>query len=98
MSGPPCRVKSFRSEDSMKFTHRHENSLATSEAGLESVKPSSEQHRMARNDSYKELELRQLRSFSLAATEGNFSTAAQALGLSVTTVWEQVRALERKLG
>jgi len=53
---------------------------------------------MGRSEAYKEIELRQLRSFSLAAAEGNFSSAAQALGLSVTTVWEQVRSLERRLG
>lgn len=53
---------------------------------------------MGRSQSYKEIELRQLRSFALAATEGNFSAVAAALGISVTTVWEQVRALERKLG
>ena len=53
---------------------------------------------MARSDSYKDIELRQLRTFALAATEGNFSAVATALGISVTTVWEQVRALERKLG
>src|SRR5262245_53059762 len=53
---------------------------------------------MGRSDSYKDIELRQLRSFALAATEGNFSAVATALGISVTTVWEQVRALERTLG
>src|SRR5262245_9016524 len=53
---------------------------------------------MGRSASYKEIELRQLRTFALAATEGNFSAVATALGISVTTVWEQVRALERKLG
>jgi DNA-binding transcriptional LysR family regulator len=46
---------------------------------------------------YKELQLPQLRSFCLAATEGNFTTAARALGLSASTVWQQVRALERHL-
>jgi DNA-binding transcriptional LysR family regulator len=46
---------------------------------------------------YKELQLAQLRSFCLAATEGNFTTAARALGLSPSTVWQQVRALERQL-
>src|SRR5262245_52676848 len=53
---------------------------------------------MGRSTSYKDLELRQLRTFSLAATHGNFTVAARTLGLSVPTVWEQVRALERKLG
>jgi DNA-binding transcriptional LysR family regulator len=52
---------------------------------------------MARSFGYKNIELRQLRSFCLAATQENFTSAAEALGLSVPTVWEQVRALERKL-
>src|SRR5262249_41047602 len=46
---------------------------------------------------YKEIQLAQLRSFCLAATEGNFTSAAKALGLSASTVWQQVRALEREL-
>jgi DNA-binding transcriptional LysR family regulator len=46
---------------------------------------------------YKELQLPQLRSFCLAATEGSFTSAARALGLSASTVWQQVRALERQL-
>jgi DNA-binding transcriptional LysR family regulator len=53
---------------------------------------------MKRSYGYKDIELRQLRSFCLAATQSNFTAAAEALGLSVPTVWEQVRALERKLG
>jgi LysR family cyn operon transcriptional activator len=53
---------------------------------------------MARSNSYKDIELRQLRSFCLAAAHGNFTSAARTLELSVPTVWEQVRALERKLG
>jgi DNA-binding transcriptional LysR family regulator len=52
---------------------------------------------MARSFGYKNIELRQLRSFCLAATQENFTSAAETLGLSVPTVWEQVRALERKL-
>jgi DNA-binding transcriptional LysR family regulator len=52
---------------------------------------------MSQNQRYKELQLPQLRSFCLAATEGNFTTAARALGLSPSTVWQQVRALERQL-
>jgi DNA-binding transcriptional LysR family regulator len=52
---------------------------------------------MKRSYGYKDIELRQLRSFCLAATRSNFTAAAEALGLSVPTVWEQVRALERKL-
>jgi DNA-binding transcriptional LysR family regulator len=43
------------------------------------------------------MQLAQLRSFCLAATEGNFTAAAKALGLSASTVWQQVRALEREL-
>jgi DNA-binding transcriptional LysR family regulator len=46
---------------------------------------------------YKEIQLAQLRSFCLAATEGNFTVAAKTLGLSASTVWQQVRALEREL-
>jgi DNA-binding transcriptional LysR family regulator len=53
---------------------------------------------MRRTDTYKEIELRQLRSFTLAAAQGNFSSAAGVLGLSVPAVWEQVRSLERILG
>jgi DNA-binding transcriptional LysR family regulator len=48
--------------------------------------------------SFKEIELRQLRSFCLAATQRNFATAALELGLSRPAVWQQVRALERTLG
>src|SRR5262245_292504 len=52
---------------------------------------------MGRNDRYKDIQLTQLRSFCLAATSGNFTSAAKALGLSAPTVWQQVRALERRL-
>src|SRR5262245_33655419 len=52
---------------------------------------------MSQSHRYKELQLPQLRSFCLAATEGNFTSAAKALGLSPSTVWQQVRALERQL-
>src|SRR5262245_46875355 len=52
---------------------------------------------MQRKDRYKDIQLTQLRSFCLAAVKGNFTTAAKELELSVGTVWEQVRALERKL-
>lgn len=51
---------------------------------------------MRRKDRYQDIQLTQLRSFCLAASEGNFTATAKKLGLSVTTVWEQVRALERK--
>jgi len=47
---------------------------------------------------YKDIQLPQLRSFCLTATEGNFTAAAAALNLSVSAVWQQVRALETKLG
>jgi transcriptional regulator of acetoin/glycerol metabolism len=36
---------------------------------------------------YKEIQLPQLRSFTLAATDGNLTTAAKTLGLSASTVW-----------
>jgi DNA-binding transcriptional LysR family regulator len=52
---------------------------------------------MSLNPRYKEIQLAQLRGFCLAATEGNFTSAAKALGLSASTVWQQVRALERQL-
>jgi DNA-binding transcriptional LysR family regulator len=52
---------------------------------------------MSQTQRYKEIQLAQLRSFCLAATEGNFTAAARALGLSASTVWQQVRALEREL-
>lgn len=48
-------------------------------------------------DRYKDIQLPQLRSFCLAATERNFTTAARSLGLTAPTVWQQVRALERRL-
>lgn len=46
---------------------------------------------------YKDIQLPQLRSFCIAASERNFTTAARSLGLSAPTVWQQVRALERRL-
>lgn len=52
---------------------------------------------MKRHHRYKEIQLPQLRGFCLAATEGNFTSAARVLGVSGSTVWEQVRALERQL-
>ena len=53
---------------------------------------------MARNYRYKDIQLVQLRSFCIAAREQNFTAAARKLNLSATTVWEQIRALERILG
>jgi DNA-binding transcriptional LysR family regulator len=52
---------------------------------------------MKRKIFYKGVQLPQLRSFCVAATSGNFTTAAKELGLSVPTVWQQVRGLEREL-
>jgi DNA-binding transcriptional LysR family regulator len=52
---------------------------------------------MGRNDRYKDIQLPQLRSFCLAASQGNFTAAAKGLGISASTVWQQVRALERRL-
>ena len=53
---------------------------------------------MARTYRYKDMQLAQLRGFCLAARERNFTLAARQLGLSASTVWEQLRALERTLG
>jgi len=53
---------------------------------------------MGRTYRYKDIQLSQLRSFCLAARERNFTAAARTLGLSASTVWEQLRALERTLG
>jgi LysR family hydrogen peroxide-inducible transcriptional activator len=53
---------------------------------------------MGRSFRYKDIQLTQLRSFCIAATRQNFTTTAEVLGLSTSTVWEQVRALEQKLG
>ncbi|OAI46377.1 hypothetical protein AYO44_02100 [Planctomycetaceae bacterium SCGC AG-212-F19] len=47
---------------------------------------------------YKEVQLRQLRGFCETARLGSLSAAADALGLTQPTVWEQVRALERVFG
>jgi DNA-binding transcriptional LysR family regulator len=52
---------------------------------------------MGQEHRYKEMQLAQLRSFCLAATERNFTAAAKSLGLTAPTVWQQVRALERRL-
>lgn len=53
---------------------------------------------MTRIFRYKDVQLTQLRSFCLAARERNFTVAARHLNLSASTVWEQLRALERMLG
>lgn len=53
---------------------------------------------MKRRQRYKEIQLGQLRSFCLAAAQGNFTVAAKMSGLSLSTVWEQIRSLEQNLG
>ncbi|MBL8797313.1 MAG: LysR family transcriptional regulator [Planctomycetia bacterium] len=53
---------------------------------------------MSRHDRRLDLQLAQLRSFCLAATQGTFAEAAEAAGISRAAVWQQVRALERRLG
>jgi DNA-binding transcriptional LysR family regulator len=52
---------------------------------------------MGQGHRYKDIQLAQLRTFCVAATEGNFTAAAKVLGLAASTVWQQVRALEREL-
>lgn len=47
---------------------------------------------------FKDIQLPQLRSFCLVATEGSFTKAAKLLDISVPAVWDRVRALERRLG
>jgi DNA-binding transcriptional LysR family regulator len=47
---------------------------------------------------FKDIQIPQLRSFCLAALQGNFTAAAKSQGLSITTVWQHVRTLEQKLG
>ncbi|MBX9581401.1 MAG: LysR family transcriptional regulator [Gemmataceae bacterium] len=47
---------------------------------------------------YKETTLQQLRSFFETARLGSFTAAAAGLGTAHTTVWQQVHALERRLG
>lgn len=62
------------------------------------ARPMEDRFRMARTFRYKDIQLAQLRSFCLAARERNFTTAARQLKLSASTVWEQLRSLERMLG
>jgi DNA-binding transcriptional LysR family regulator len=52
---------------------------------------------MSRTYRYQEIQLPQLRSLCVATTAGNFTSAARELGLSASTVWQPVRALEREL-
>ena len=47
---------------------------------------------------FKEVRFRQLRAVVEVARRGNFSAAAASLRLSVPSVWQQVRALEKELG
>src|SRR5947209_8377563 len=47
---------------------------------------------------YKEITLHQLRSFCETVRLGSFTAAAARLGLAQPTVWNQVHALERRLG
>jgi DNA-binding transcriptional LysR family regulator len=51
--------------------------------------------RRARRHLYKEVRLRQLRSFAQTARLGSLAAAAASLGVAQPTVWEQVHALER---
>jgi DNA-binding transcriptional LysR family regulator len=53
---------------------------------------------MSRQPRYKNLDLPQLRSFVLVASEDSYSAAARVLDVSPPTVWEQVHALEAHLG
>jgi DNA-binding transcriptional LysR family regulator len=53
---------------------------------------------MPRKPRYKTLDLPQLRSFVLVASEGGYAAAAKVLDISPPAVWEQVHALERHLG
>jgi DNA-binding transcriptional LysR family regulator len=45
-----------------------------------------------------ELAVQQLRSFCVVFERQSYSSAARELGLSVPTIWEQVRALEKRSG
>jgi LysR family cys regulon transcriptional activator len=51
-----------------------------------------------KSTAYKDITLRQLRSFCATARQGSLIAAAAALGLAQPTVWEQVHALERVFG
>jgi DNA-binding transcriptional LysR family regulator len=45
-----------------------------------------------------DLAVQQLRSFCVVFEKQSYSAAAQVVGLSVPTIWEQVRVLERRYG
>lgn len=47
---------------------------------------------------FKELRLQQFRALMEVARKGTFTAAAQALGLSRTSVWQQIRSLEDDFG
>lgn len=47
---------------------------------------------------FKQVRFRQLRAFVGLAAAGSFAAAAERLGLSVPSVWQQVRALEAAFG
>jgi molybdate transport repressor ModE-like protein len=47
---------------------------------------------------FKELRLQQFRALTEVARKGTFTAAAQALGLSRTSVWQQIRSLEDDFG
>lgn len=51
----------------------------------------------SRDSGYKEITLRQVRSFCETARLGSLKAAADSLGLAHPTVWQQVHALERLL-
>src|SRR4051812_20348604 len=47
---------------------------------------------------FKELRLQQFRALMEVSRKGTFTAAAQALGLSRTSVWQQIRSLEDDFG
>ena len=47
---------------------------------------------------FKELRLQQFRALTEVSRKGTFTAAAQALGLSRTSVWQQIRSLEDDFG
>lgn len=47
---------------------------------------------------FKQMRFRQLRAFAELAAQGSFAATAKRLNIAVTSVWQQVRALEASLG
>jgi DNA-binding transcriptional LysR family regulator len=47
---------------------------------------------------FKELRFRQLRALVMLARKGSFSAVAEAFGIAVPSVWQQIRALEEEFG